>query len=271
MTSSGLYNQNQFIANVNSKLNTAISFYATWVLNRALSNTDGLSTFAGNPYSGAGEYGPASTDIRNRFLFGGTINTRWKIRFNPLVSYQSGAPFNITSGEDPFDTTVFSARPGIVTDTSRPGVVSTPYGLLDPNPVLGETLIGRNAGRGPAQIMLNLRIQKTWSFGHERGPSGASSERSSGGGGNGGGSAGPLVPSAPPPAASSSPTNQRYNLSLGMSCRNLLNRNNPGPINGNITSPLFDRANQIAGTPNGEGFLETASNRRLELQLRLTF
>jgi hypothetical protein len=144
MTASGLYNQNQFIANVNSKINGAVSFYSTWVLNRALSNSDGLSTFSANPYSSAGEYGPASTGIRNRFLFGGTINTRWNIRFNPLVSYQSGAPFNITSGEDPFGTTVFSARPGIVTDASRPGVIQTPYGLLDPNPLPGETVIGRN-------------------------------------------------------------------------------------------------------------------------------
>jgi hypothetical protein len=56
-----------------------------------------------------------------------------------------------------------------------------------------------------------------------------------------------------------------------MSVRNLLNHTNPGPIIGSIASPLFGQANQIAGTPNGEGFLETASNRRLEMQLRFTF
>ena len=56
-----------------------------------------------------------------------------------------------------------------------------------------------------------------------------------------------------------------------MSIRNLLNHTNPGPITGDITSPLFGRANQIAGTPNGEGFWETADNRRLELQIRFTF
>lgn len=56
-----------------------------------------------------------------------------------------------------------------------------------------------------------------------------------------------------------------------MSVRNLLNHNNPGLIIGNITSPLFGRANQIAGGPNGEGFSENASNRRLEMQLRFTF
>jgi hypothetical protein len=56
-----------------------------------------------------------------------------------------------------------------------------------------------------------------------------------------------------------------------MSARNLLNHNNPGTIIGNITSPLFGRANQLAGGANGEGFSENASNRRLELQLRFIY
>jgi hypothetical protein len=66
-------------------------------------------------------------------------------------------------------------------------------------------------------------------------------------------------------------TNHRYNLSVGMSVRNLLNHTNPGPINGDITSPLFGRANQSAGNVNGEGFSENADNRRLEMQIRFTF
>jgi hypothetical protein len=56
-----------------------------------------------------------------------------------------------------------------------------------------------------------------------------------------------------------------------VSAQNILNHTNPGPIIGDITSPLFGRANQVAGGPNGEGFLETANNRRLETQIRFTF
>jgi hypothetical protein len=66
-------------------------------------------------------------------------------------------------------------------------------------------------------------------------------------------------------------TSHRYNLTFSMSVRNLLNHNNPGPITGNITSPLFGQANQIAGAQNGEGFYETANNRRLEMQIRFAF
>jgi len=56
-----------------------------------------------------------------------------------------------------------------------------------------------------------------------------------------------------------------------VSGRNIFNHNSPGRIIGNITSPLFGRANQAAGSPNGEGFLETAGNRRLEMQVRFMF
>jgi hypothetical protein len=70
---------------------------------------------------------------------------------------------------------------------------------------------------------------------------------------------------------SSPNTDYRYSLTIGMSARNLLNHTNPGQIIGNIQSPLFGRANQVAGTLNGEGFSENASNRRLELQIKLSF
>ena len=245
-SSSGLYNQNQLSLNLNSKLNAAASFYVTYTLNKAMSNTDGLGTFPGNPYNYSSEYGPAFNDIRHRIVFGGAFNTKWNVRFNPLVSFQTGAPFNITSGNDPWDTTLYTARPGIATDPSRPGLIQTPYGLLDPNPIPGETIIGRNAGRGPFQIQTNLRVTKTWSFGAETLPA----------------AGGPVF---------ANPAAHRYNLSVAMSARNLLNHNNPGPIIGNIMSPLFGQANQVAGGLNGDGFSENASNRRLELQLRFTF
>ena len=61
----------------------------------------------------------------------------------------------------------------------------------------------------------------------------------------------------------------RYSLAIALSVRNLLNHTNPGPIIGNITSPLFGQANQMAG--GGGGFSENANNRRLEWQTRFSF
>jgi len=223
-----------------------------------------LSTSPANPYNFSGEYGPASTDIRHRFIFAGTIATRWLVRINPYVTMQSGAPFNITAGQDLFGTTVYNARPGIVTDPSRPGVIATPYGLLDPNPIAGEALLGRNAGRGPLIVSMNLRVNKTWGFGPERKSGDVVTSR-------GGGQSGPVLTQPPRGLFAPSVNNHRYSIVVGMSVRNLLNHTNAGPTIGNITSPLFGRANQMFGQINGEGFSENASNRRLELQVRFTF
>ncbi len=272
MESAGLYNQNQLIANVNARVNAGFSIFGFYVFNKAMSNTDGLGTFPANPYNYAGEYGPASTDVRNRVTAGGSINTRWNVRLSPFVTVQSGPPFDITAGNDLFGTTLFNGRPGIATDPTKAGLIQTKYGLLDPNPTPAEKVLPRNFGRGPGLISVNLRLGKTFGFGAERGGSSAAGGRSEGRGGGGGGNptmmaGGRGLGSFIGPAS----TSHRYNLSISMSARNVLNHTNPGPINGNITSPFFGRANQMFGGLNGEGFSENANNRRLELQCRFTF
>jgi hypothetical protein len=280
MESSGLYNQNQFMVNVNSRVNRDISVTGSYMYNHAMSNTDGLGTFPGKPYSMVGEYGPAATDMRHRISFGGTITPLWGIRFNPLLTANSGPPFDITAGNDLYGTTLFNARPGIATDPNKPGVVLTPYGLLDPNTTPGEKLLSRNFGRGPGQIMLNMRVGRTFTFGPPREGGSASTGSPGGGGpgggGPGGGGGGRGAPSSPfsmgggGQSGGASPVNRRYSFTISMQIRNLTNHNNPGPIIGTITSPLFGMANQPAGSGGGV-FSENANNRRLELQTRFTF
>jgi hypothetical protein len=264
MESSGLYNQNQVISNVNSKLNAGLSLFGFYVFNRASSNTDGIGTFPANPYNWTGEYGPAATDVHHRVTIGGSINLKWAVRISPFVVMQTGAPFDITSGNDPYGTTLYNARPGLATDPNKPGAVMTSYGLLDPNPPPGATIVSRNYGRGPGQYNVNLRVAKVIGFGRERSSGGAR----------------PGETTNPMQAATgrglggligTPSTSHRYNLSIGLSIRNLFNHTNPGPIIGNITSPYFGSANQIAGGQNGEGFYETANNRRLESQIKFTF
>jgi hypothetical protein len=267
MESSGIYNQNQLISNVNAKVNSGLTLFGFYVFNRARSNTDGMGTFPANPYNFAGEYGPASTDVHDRVTAGGSINLKWAVRISPFVVLQSGAPFDITAGSDLYGTTMFNGRPGIATDPNKPGLIQTSYGLLDPNPTPGEQLLPRNFGRGPGQINVNLRIAKTIGFGRERGASSRDARPAGGAGATvqtaSGRGLGGLIGTPTTP--------HRFNLSIGLSIRNLLNHTNPGPIAGNITSPYFGSANQIAGSQNGEGFYETANNRRLESQIKFTF
>ena len=154
----------------------------------------------------------------------------------------------------------------LASDPAKPGVIATRYGLLDPSPGPGEKLLGRNFGRGPGQINLNLRVGRIFGFGPPREGAVATSN-GPGAGRNAPGSPFSVAGAASGPVAA---VNRRYNVSISMSIRNLLNHNNPGPIIGNITSPLFGLANLPAGSGGG-GLSESANNRRLELQTRFTF
>lgn len=227
MESAGLYNQNLLATNVNSRLTSKISLLGNYSLGYARSNTDGLNTFPANQYSMAGEYGPAANDVRNRVSLGGSITSPLKLIWNPFITLQSGAPFNITTSQDIYDDTVLTARPGFATNPDQPGVIATSYGLFDPDPAPGETIVPRNYGRGPGLFAVNLRVARTFVY-HEH-----------------------------------------DQLTLSVSSRNLLNHLNPGPIIGNINSPLFGESNQLGG---GFGaYSDGANNRRLEFQARFSF
>lgn len=279
--SSGVYDQNELITNVNSKAGSAVSLFASYLYNHAMSDTDyssppqntdfnpaiaiqglGVGSFPANPWHLTGEYGPASTDIHHQLNVGGTLELKGGLRLSPLLVADSGPPFNITVGQDLYGTTLFNGRPGIATDPNRPGLVETKYGLLDPNPTVDESILGRNFGRGPGIFMLNLRVSEVFSFGPAaEGSVSAGGRRPETGpfGGNQG--------------QSTVRTGHRFSLAVSLAVRNLLNHNNPGPIIGDITSSLFGRANQPfgVGSLGGTGFSESANNRRLEFQTRLTF
>jgi hypothetical protein len=193
------------------------------------------------------------------------------VRLSPLVILQSGPPFDITAGEDFYGTTLFNARPGITTDPSRLGVIRTQYGLLDPNPVPGEPIIPRNYGRGPGYVRVNLRVSKTIGLGRVREGGANTSAPATGADSRRRTEGGPFSTAAGvfgPPSVS-----RPYNLTISMQMENIINHNNPGPIIGNVTSPLFGQANQPAGARDlgGGGFSEAANNRRLELQIRFNF
>jgi hypothetical protein len=257
MESSGIYNQDQVIVNANSKVGRALSLFGSYDVGRAKSNTDGVNTFPANPYDFSGEYGPASTDIRHRGLIGGTIDILGGFRLNPYINLQSGAPFDITAGRDLFGDTLFNARPAFASNPNKIGLISTAYGLLDPNPAPGEKLLPRNFGRGPALYFTNLRIIKTFTFGRE-----GKSERAVPGGGRRRGLLGSIF--------SGPPADREYKVTIGFSTRNILNHTNPGPIIGNISSPLFGRSNALSGGLPGT-FLSDANNRTTEIMTTFSF
>ena len=280
--SGGLYNQDQLVVNVNSRLNRNVSLYGFYVLSYAWSNTDGIGTYPANQYNMAGEYGPATTDIRHRGSIGGTIVAPWNLRFSPLIVIQSGAPYDIITSQDVYGDTLLNARPGIPSNCGNPGVVQKPgfpstYPCLDPNPSLSEAILPRNVGRGPGLFSVDVRVARTWGIGSLK--NGARATRNAN---TGPAAAAPAAPAAGPAGrggiggfdnagtgGGGSSSERRYSITASVSARNIFNHLNPGPIIGNINSPLFGQANQIAG---GVGaYSGYSDNRRLEFQLRFGF
>jgi len=280
--SSGEMNQKQWITNLNTRLSRGVSLFTYYTLGYANSNTDGSGSSPSNPYNLAEEWGRAAIDTRHRFVLGGSVAAPWALRFSPFIIARSGTPFDITTGRDLNGDTLFDDRPTLATDLSRASVVRTAYGAFDVSPATGAVVIPRNYGEGPGSFTFNLRVSRTFGFGPSRnaaaadasggdfggrrggpGGPGGGGPRGGGGGmrmGGGGGMRGMFEGGS---------SDHRYNLTLSISARNLLNHVNPGQPIGNLSSPLFGLSNSLSGGFGPSG--ATANNRRLDFQLRFSF
>jgi hypothetical protein len=279
--STGFFRQNQLITNFNSRVGSWLTLFSFYMFAHAESNTDGLGTIPLNQWNFSGEMGRSSLDIHHNLFVGGTISSdfpanhvKWLkgLRLAPFITAHSGAPFNITIGTINPVTGLLSARPGLAT-APGPGIISTPYGLLDTNPEVGETIIPRNDGNGPAQVSFNLRLSRTWGFGTTKFAGAAGGSRASQGGGPGGGGprggGGGGGPRGMGGIFGDSTTEHRYNLTLSVNARNAFNHVNLGTPIGTLLSPRFDESIGIAGGFGAEQ--QSSENRRIDLQLRFQF
>jgi hypothetical protein len=279
--SDGLFNQNQLIANFNLRRGTRISLFGFYALGRANSNTAGIGTFPSNSYDLAQDYGRASFDVRHRLFLGGSMALPKGFRLSPFVMTSSGAPFNITVGQDLNGDSIFNDRPAFAAaGATGSNIVVTKWGTFDTNPQAGEKIIPINYGTGPGQFEMNLRLSQTFSFGGKResasstsgmqGPSPPGGGRGGpppGGGGLGprglsGGGGGPGGPGGP---FGSSASNRRYSLTLGVGARNVFNIVNLGTPIGELSSPLFGKSNSLAG------FGGMGGNRSIDFQVAFSF
>jgi hypothetical protein len=181
---------------------------------------------------------------------------------NTFIVASSGAPFNITIGHDTNGDTFFTERPAFATDLNKPGVIVTPLGAFDSNPVPGQRIVPRNFGQGPAFYTVNVGLAKVIKFGR-------------------------AIPAKTPPAAANGnvvtatgsqkppakPQIQRpYSLSFSLQAGNVLNHTNRGNPIGNMASPYFLKSNGSPQTfffgPDGGG---NGGNRTISLRVRLGF
>ena len=239
--SSGIFKQNQLTLNFVYS-GQKLTFYTTYVLNKAMSDTDGAENFPAYSYDLRGEYGRSSLDARHSFYFGSWFSGPWGIDFNTLLFMRSESPFNITTGRDTNRDTLFAERPAFATNLTRPSVVRTRFGTFDLDPLPGQKIIPRNYGVGPKFFSINLDMNKTFTFGGEA---------------KGGAK------------RSSSIFKRPYSLTLGVQVENLFNHTNPGPPTGNLSSHLFGQSYSTAGA---FGFGNNpAGNRRVQMQVSFSF
>jgi hypothetical protein len=248
---------------VNGQIGKRTSLFGAYIWSNAHSNTDGLQSMPVNQYDTNAEWGRSALNIENRTFIGGSIRGPLKLQLSPFIIVRSGAPFDITSGNDTNADGIINDRPGLASGPGE-GIVATPYGYLDPNPKPGELILPHNFGNGPMQISMNIRASRTWGFGTTKfkGMVGGASARQGGGGhGGGGGRFG---------GGDSGPTTEhRYNLTFSVSARNFLNTVNYATPAGSMSSPNFLQSTAITGGFGAEQ--SPTNNRRLDLMLRFQF
>jgi hypothetical protein len=188
----------------------------------------------------------------------------------------SGAPFNIVTGQDLNGDSIFNDRPSFASPGSG---IETAWGNFNPIPGPNDPRIPLNLGASPAQFTLNMRLSKTFGIGpkteaanppqQQGGPRGGvpGGGRGPGGGGEGrgGGFGGPRGGGGPFGGAER--TSQRYSLTFSANARNIFNKVNPAPPIGDLSSQLFGKSTALAG-----GVFNTQSaNRRIDLQVMFSF
>jgi hypothetical protein len=311
--SSARFNQNQLFIGFNNRFSRALTFFSSYSLSKTTNDSDGQggSLFPANSYDLTGEFGRAAFDVRQRLTFAGTLNLPWwQVSLNPFIIATSGAPFNITTGQDLNGDRLFTERPsfapaGVDCNNPGPDIVCTQYGNFNLRPAVGEALIPRNYGKGPGFLSVNMRVSKTWNFGtiHSAATSKAAPDapgRTSAGGGAGrSGGAGnvPRIPSAgggrpqrssgglssvggPPGGGGASAEAKRYSVQFSLNFQNVLNHVNLSPPVGNLSSPFFGQSLSLNGGFGGFGGFggggaagggSGAGNRKVTAQVRFNF
>jgi hypothetical protein len=94
---------------------------AQYTVGETKNNTGGIAWFPANQYVPSGEWSRADFDQRHRFNMLGSFTSAKRVNLGVGVSLNSGAPYTITTGTDPFHTGMSNARPPGVPRNSLQG------------------------------------------------------------------------------------------------------------------------------------------------------
>ena len=264
--SNGRTRYDNFSVNLNGKLKK-VNFWSTYVWSKTRNADNGTSGSSFDPYDFSQEWGRSNFDIRHWFYAGTDYQTKSGFNINSFIIANSGPPFNITTGRDANGDTFFTERPAFATDLTKPGVIVTPIGAFDPNPVAGQQIIPKNFGQGPTFFSVNIGISKVTKFGRAIPPKTTPPV-----------GPGAVVNSNAPATATSTkppekpPIQRPYSLVFAIYLTNALNHANKSTPVGNMSSPFFLQSTSTSGMfffgPGGGG---SGGNRQVSLRVRLSF
>jgi len=277
--SGGIYRQNQLIVNARVNTGKRLSLFGFYTLSYANSSVASggsaggffasggttSASFVSDQFDPLADYGRAAFDARHRAFLGGSVTMPYGFSLFPFVIINSGAPYNLTTGQDNNQDSIFNDRPSL----SNPAAPIVCTNRNDFSLAQAGPLVPINECTGPGNVTVNLRLSKTIGFGREaKGAGGGGGMGGPRGGGYGGGLGGRgLSGGGGNPFASGQTTNRRYNLTFSISARNLFNTFNPGNPVGNLSSPLFGETLSVGGG----AFASASANRRVDLQVRFSF
>ena len=241
--SEGIFNSKRISANMNVRLKK-LFFYGYYQVLSQHSDTDG--GFPSNQYDLGADYGRAGSDTRQNGGLGGSTPLPFGFEVYLFLRASSGAPFNITVGQDLNGDAQYNDRPSFATDLTRASVVRTAYGNFDTAPIAGQTIIPRNYGQAPGLFTSYFNLSRSIEFGPEIKPPASA------------------VPGKLAPGAKPQKPGRRYNLEFSVSAQNLTNHVSLNAPVGVLTSPLFGKSTALA-------FGNTSGNRVINLQTYFSF
>jgi hypothetical protein len=277
--STGTMRMNRLNFNINTNLTQGFMLGGNYSL--GFSENDGDGGFPAYSYDLSDEWGRAAFDTRHSFAIFGNMQIPWGISLNPLVFYNSGRAFNLTTGFDSNADRQFLERPTFGQLGARCDELGLTYSYCDVSGYDQNEIIPRNFGRSPQFFTVNLRVGKNFGFGKTEGGSSAGNTGGGGRGGNrGGGGGGPMGGGGGGPRMVmmgggggffGGGERKPYNLNVSVNFNNILNHPNFDAPVGNLASSRFGEYTRIAGGFGRFGGGGGGGERRIELQMRFSW
>lgn len=119
-------------------LNQRVTIFGNYTLSRSVDDADGPGALPVDNYNVSVERGYSAQDMRHQVFVGALLTLPFKLEASPMVSFNTGRPYNVTTGLDDNNDTMVNDRPAGVR---------------------------RNSGRGANYASVDLRLGRRFTFG----------------------------------------------------------------------------------------------------------